>query len=79
MKGSSYTWKTREQHRAGLTGHSNTDLRETCSSLLPMAGFGIHVVGKLRQAAVRGQCLELLMGVDPDATGAAAKGGQASE
>lgn len=30
------------------------------------SGFGI-CVGKLRQEAVGGQCLELLTGVDPDA------------
>jgi hypothetical protein len=28
--------------------------------------FGIHVVGKLRQATVGGQCLKLLRGVDAD-------------
>ena len=33
---------------------------------MPVTGSGVHVVGKLRQAAVRGQGLELLIGVDPD-------------
>ena len=33
---------------------------------MPVTGSGVHVVGKLRQAAVRGQSLELLIGVDPD-------------
>ena len=31
-----------------------------------MTSLDIHVVGKLRQAAVGDQCLELLIGVDPD-------------
>jgi hypothetical protein len=31
---------------------------------ISMTGFGIHVVEKLRQG---GQCLEMLIGVDPDA------------
>lgn len=35
-------------------------------SLLAKTSFGIHVVGKLRQAATGRQCLEPLTGVDPD-------------
>jgi hypothetical protein len=35
---------------------------------MPIISFGIHMVGKLRQAAIGSQCLELLTGgggVDP--------------
>jgi hypothetical protein len=32
-----------------------------------MVGFGIHAVSKLMQVAVGGQCLESLVGMNPEA------------